>query len=110
MSLHHLHKRKRVSNKKLEPYPSPRALKRFMDRVIYLAAILGPAAMIPQIIQIYETKEVAGQSLTMWTLWLILSFLWVFYGMLHKELPIILAQGTYVVFNLIMIVFILAYA
>ncbi|MBP7847899.1 hypothetical protein KA013_01610 [Patescibacteria group bacterium] len=34
-----------------------------MDRLTYLAAVIGPFLTIPQIIQIYTTHEVAGLNI-----------------------------------------------
>lgn len=99
---HHISVRKRAT-KKLEPYPSPDAVKGFLDRVMPVVALAGPAAMLPQLFQIFETSDVSGLSLATWIIWTVLSVLWIFYGIIHKDVPIVLAQSLYIILHLIII-------
>jgi MtN3 and saliva related transmembrane protein len=93
---HHLHQRKRIY-KRLEPIPNPKALKRFLDRIMVFIATAGPIAVLPQMFDVFFTKNVTGLSLTTWTLWTLLSFVWLLYGVLHKEPPIIVSNILYIV-------------
>lgn len=99
---HHLHVRKRATER-LEPYPSREGLKALLDRVMPVAALVGPVAMLPQLFQIFETRDVSGLSLTMWLIWTVLTVLWIFYGIVHKEVPIVLAQSLYLVLHAVII-------
>ena len=94
--LHHIHLRKRVY-KLLEPYPHPRALKRLLDRMMLFISLVGPVATIPQVIQLYTTRDAAGLSLITWSTWVALSSLWFVYGLIHKEPPIWVSNAIYVV-------------
>lgn len=91
---HHLHVRKRMYEN-LEPFPHPEAAKRFLDRIMVFVAAAGPLAMLPQVFDVLFTRSVEGLSLTTWSLWTGLSVIWLFYGILHRELPIIVSNTLY---------------
>ena len=92
---HHLNVRKRVS-KKLEPYPSPDALKRLLDKSMLFIALAGPLATLPQIYQIFLTQDVKGLSALTWSVWTLLSGVWLVYGIVHRELPIVASNAIYI--------------
>lgn len=99
---HHLSVRKRIS-KKLEPFPHPDALKRYLDRLMLLVAIGGPVVLIPQVYQVLMLKDASDLSLVTWGMWQVFNFLWLTYGIVHKELPIIIANSCYIVLHTIII-------
>lgn len=76
---------------------------------MYVVAIGGPLSVLPQIIQTFETKDVSGLSLSTWALWQALTVVWLVYGIIHKEMPIVISQTIYLVFNGIIIASILVY-
>ena len=93
---HHLDLRQRAS-RTLAPYPHPDALKRGLDRVMMVVAIAGPLATLPQVYQVYATKDAIGLSPITWGLWTLLSMLWCFYGYVHKEWPIMVSNVIYII-------------
>ncbi len=86
--LHHYHIRKRI-HKKHEKYPHPDKLKRVYDKIIYLAVIAGPIMNLPQLFKIWVLKDATGVSLISWISFSIISVLWLGYGILHKDKPIL---------------------
>ena len=44
---------------------------------------------LPQLIKILDTKDASGVSLTSWIGFSIFSLVWLIYGLVHKEKPII---------------------
>jgi len=86
--MHHLHIRKRI-HKKHEPYPHPDKIKRYFDKVIYLIAFFGPLMTLPQLLQIWIYREAGGVSVISWTGFCVFSVMWLIYGFLHKEKPLI---------------------
>jgi len=86
--LHHFQIRKRT-HQKHEPYPHPDKLKRFFDKVIYFVVILGPIMNLPQLFKIWIYQNATGVSLVSWIGFTIFSIIWLIYGILHKEKPII---------------------
>lgn len=109
MSEHHLDVRRRIY-KKLEQFPSTDGLKRFFDKVMYVVAIGGPFIFLPQAIQIFMSGQVAGLSLLTWCLLVVMNVLWVFYGLLHKEIPIVASNGFNFFINLLVVAAILIHA
>lgn len=105
---HHLQVRSQVSQG-LEPFPSTDKTKRIFDYVMYGVGILAPAALIPQIFQIYSTKSGAGLSLATWILLTISNIMWVIYAVIHKDKHIMVASGLMVFFNSLVVLGVLIY-
>jgi len=85
---HHYHIRKRI-HLKHEPFPSPEKIKRVFDKLIYIFVVLSPIMNLPQLLKIWLQKDASGVSLISWTSFSFFSLVWFFYGLLHKEKPII---------------------
>lgn len=98
--LHHFHVRKRV-HRKLEKYPHPDRLKRFLDRLIYFVVFAAPFATIPQVYKIWIGQDAAGVSLIAWFSYILICLVWLVYGILHKEKPIIFANTGYIIVNIL---------
>ena len=96
--LHHFHKRKRVYELG-EPYPHPEKHKRFVDKIIYVIGVIGPVMTLPQILKIFILKDAAGVSAVSWLAYAIVSLFWIYYGILHKEKPIIITYVLWFVMN-----------
>ena len=86
---HHLNRRKRI-HQKHELYPHPEKLKNTWDKVMYCMAILVPLFTSAQIFKIWTTQSAEDVSILAWGTYLINSAMWLIYGILHKEGPIIL--------------------
>jgi MtN3 and saliva related transmembrane protein len=106
---HHLHLRKRL-HERLEPFPHPDALKRGLDKVMFFIAIAGPLATLPQVYQVFMTKDAKGLSLITWLVWTALSCLWALYGYLHKEVPILVSNIIYIVLQSAVVIAIIMYS
>ena len=96
--LHHFHVRKR-RYKKHEQYPHPNKFKRFLDKIIYLVAIVGPIMTIPQLMKIWVDKNAAGVSAVSWGAYFFISIFWVTYGIAHKDKPIIFSSSIWVILH-----------
>jgi len=108
MSLIHINKRKRF-HKDLEPYPHPIKWKRYLDKLIYVAGILGPILTIPQIFILFSTKSAEGISLISWASYLIGSIVFFFYAIVHKTKPLILIYCFWIFVHIIMVIGIILY-
>jgi uncharacterized protein with PQ loop repeat len=102
LGLHHFHLRKRIS--KGEKYPSRNKFKRFIDNSILFVSIIGPIMTIPQVVEIWYGQNAAGVSLTSWTTYLFSAIFWLSYGLIHKEKPIIIANGLMIILEIFIIV------
>ena len=94
--LHHLDKRKRI-HQKHESYPHPNKWKRLIDRIVYIAAIIGPLFGLPQVIKIWVEKSTAGVSILTWAALIPYQAVWLLYGIIHKEKPIILVNILWII-------------
>lgn len=71
---------------------------------MYGVGIVGPLVSIPQLIEIYVRHNVQGISVLSWTGYAVLSVLWLAYGIVHREKPIILTQFLWLLVNVAVIV------
>ena len=106
---HHLHLRKRIY-KLLESYPHPEALKRFLDKIMVFIAIAGPLATLPQVYQVFMTQDAKGLSAATWIIWAFLSVLWMLYGLVHKEMPIVISNLLSIILQATIIIGIFLYS
>ena len=95
---HHIHKRKQAT-KPLESYPSQRAIVRLLDKALMIIAVVGPLVTIPQIVQIFQTKDTSNLSPITWGLYTFFNLFWLAYGVIHKEKPIIITYILWFVAN-----------
>ncbi|MFH1544970.1 MAG: hypothetical protein ABIE23_02670 [archaeon] len=100
--MHHSHLRKRI-HLKHEPFPHPDKWKRRMDYLIYLVGIIGPIMAFPQAWKIWSERNASGVSLISWVSFFVFSCIWVVYGLMHKEKPIILNYSLWVIFNALVV-------
>lgn len=77
--------------------------RNFFDRFIYVIGIGGPSMTIPQIIKIWDGKNASGISLIAWFGYTIFSILWLIYGILRHEKPIIVTNITIILLNSLVI-------
>jgi MtN3 and saliva related transmembrane protein len=69
----------------------------------YVAGILTTWAFLPQVIKTIKTKDTRSISLFMYVILTIGIVLWLTYGIIQKDLPIILANGITLFSSLIIL-------
>ena len=74
-------------------------LDKKIGTIMYGLALLGPIMTLPQVIAIWQTKDVGGFSLLTWGTYLFLSVAWLLYGMYHQEKPLIVSNVLYLMTN-----------
>ena len=84
LPLKHIHK------KKLQRLPKKYDYS-LLDRLMYLIAFAGPIMTIPQIYDIWITKNSTVNEIT-WGSYLAGGIIWLIYGIVHKEKPIIFSN------------------
>ena len=107
--MRHLHMRKR-SQTASAPYPHAERYKKFLDYLMYTAAVLAPLVILPQVAQIFSLKNAAGLSLITWTLMTAGNLMWALYGFVHKERLILFANLFTALLNSLVILGIVLYA
>lgn len=84
-------------------------MRGFETIIGFTAGILTSISMIPQLIKVLWKKQVADLSWLMICVLLAGVSLWVYYGILKNEWPIILSNGLSVIINLILLICVFCY-
>lgn len=105
---HHLSIRKRIY-KNLESFPHEESFKRRLDKAMYIIGLIGPIALLPQVLTVFATQNVSSLSISTWLVLGIINVMWCLYGWLHKEYAIFLANGSTAVLNFAIVAAILLY-
>lgn len=69
-----------------------------------LAGALTTIAFLPQVMRIFKTKHTKDLSLITFSIFTIGVFLWFVYGLLLKEIPIIVANGITFILSTVIVV------
>lgn len=62
------------------------------EKIIYFGAFVGPLMTLPQVTKIWTEQKATGVSLITWAGYFCGAVLWLIYGALHKEKPIIVSN------------------
>jgi uncharacterized protein with PQ loop repeat len=73
-------------------YSSKKKRMAFLDDMGYVAVLLGIVMTVPQILTIWVEHKVEGVSVVTWASYCVLTVFWIYYGVIHKEKPIILGN------------------
>jgi uncharacterized protein with PQ loop repeat len=94
--MHHtaLHHKLRIKKKK----------NSFIDKLIFVLAFVSPLSVIPQIVRIYTTRQAQEISFITWIAFAVLPLPWIWYGIVHRQKPIIVNNVLWVFFATIVIV------
>jgi len=94
---------------KHEPYPHPNKWKRLIDKAIYVAGVFGPLMTAPQLFRIWYHKSAVDVSVLTWSGYLIAAIIWLIYGILHKNKPIIITYALWVLLETLVVIGTLVY-
>jgi MtN3 and saliva related transmembrane protein len=103
LARHHQHVRKRLY-KNLEIYPQENKLKHVLDILVYFASLFGIVMTFPQLWIIWVEKNAAGISVLSWSAYTLTALIWMMYGIVHKEKPIIYANICAAILNILIVV------
>ena len=106
---HHFVKRQQKIKHRVKQKIKPNSRIKLIDKLIMFIAPLGPLTHIPQIMKIYIEKNAAGVSLVSWIAFTILIIPWFFYGVVHRQKPIVLSSTLLFLFDLSIVIGILLY-
>lgn len=100
----HLRQRARRPHSVRHAYPSSNRFIRTIDSVMYIVGIIGPLVSIPQLIEVYGRHNVTGISVSTWIGYTVLTALWLLYGLVHHEKPIITTQILWLIVNVAIVI------
>jgi len=101
--IHHQNRRKRI-HLKHEKYPHPNTLKNFVDKLIYLVCIFVPFMTLVQLLKIYLEKNASGISWVAYTGYFTANLVWLLYGIVHKEKPIMIMYTLLAILNITIVI------
>ena len=81
-----------------------------LEKLVLAVAIVEPLSTVPQIIEIYQSKNAEAISLLSWLLFMGTSLIWLAYGIKIKNLPLIASSIMWVLTELILVVGIVIYS
>jgi len=90
---HHKQLHKKHKQKKREP----------IDTLVYFAVIFGPLMTLPQVYSIWINQH-NDVSVISWVSYLIVAVIWLFYGIKHREKPIILVQLLWIALDILIVI------
>jgi uncharacterized protein with PQ loop repeat len=70
-----------------------------VDRLVYLAAIVEPLFSLPQAYQIYHNRAAVSVSILSWIGFEVMTLIWLWYGIVHKEKMILVYQGLFFIID-----------
>ncbi len=70
-----------------------RAIMPSIETIGYLAAAVTTGSFVPQVWHTFRTRDVRGVSLTMYSVFLLGTCLWLGYGLLVAAWPVVVANG-----------------
>lgn len=73
---------------------SPSATRRHINALMTIVGLIASVSSIPQIIQIWETRTVAGISLITQIIAFVAVVAWFFYGLYIKNKPLAITSGV----------------
>ena len=68
-----------------------------VDRLMWIAGIIGPLSALPQLYTIYSTRSADDLSLLSWAFFLVLCVIYLCYAIIHNINPVIIAQFLWIV-------------
>lgn len=108
LGLHHAHVGKRL--KQGQQYPANDRWVRFVDQAIYVGAFVGPIFTLPQVLAVWGARSAAGVSIITWAAYTVAAMGWLYYGILHKDKPIIVSNALWIVMDLLIVIGALIYS
>ena len=106
--MHHLSKRRRF-HKDLEEYPHPDPFKRLLDKVVNVVTVIAIILSVPQIIQVWASRQVSNLNLLTWGFYVIGNIVWLVYGFAHKDRAVIISSIGWFFVNALIALAILVY-
>ncbi|MET0979965.1 MAG: PQ-loop domain-containing transporter [Candidatus Saccharimonadales bacterium] len=80
-----------------------------IDTLVNIAAVIHPLSALPQVYTIYVSQNVAGVSLWTWLGFMVIGFIFLAYGLVHRLKPIIVTQILWFVVDALVIIGVLLY-
>ncbi len=107
--MHYLGLRHKNERSRLNKKDKDTSYIKFLDKLTFVAGVVGPFTVLPQIYSIFTSHSAKGVSLATWALIFIVTFPWILYGVAHKDKSIIVSFTLWEVVNLAVVVGVVIY-
>ena len=107
--MHYLGLRHKSEHQHVLDKPKKTSYLVFLDKLTFVAGVIGPFTVLPQIYSIFSTKSAQGVSFVTWLLIFIVTFPWILYGVAHKDKSIIVSFILWEVVNMTVVIGVLMY-
>ncbi|HUD44754.1 MAG TPA: SemiSWEET family transporter [Patescibacteria group bacterium] len=84
--------------------------RHIFDEFIYPVSLIAPIMTIPQLLSIWLQKSTQGISILTWSAYALVSLLWIIYGVIHKEKPIIVSNFLLFILDTSIVIGVLLYS
>src|ERR1035437_7429551 len=74
-----------------------------IDRLVWLAVVIGPLLTLPQVYSIWVENE-KGVSVISWAAYLLASMIWLVYGIKHNDKPMLIVEAIWIVLDVLIII------
>ena len=81
----------------------------WIDKYIYLVAMISIVMTLPQIYDIWVLHKVVGVSIISWATYGLMAVLWTVYGLGHKEKVIIFSNITWIFLDFMIVIGVLIF-
>lgn len=75
-----------------------------VDRLTLIAAILEPLFTLPQVVKVFRFHDASSVSVLTWLGFDLLSLVWLWYGVIHRERVILVYQGLFFLFQSLVVI------
>src|SRR5688572_25446468 len=95
LPLRHIHNRKYGKN-----HSHGKKLKYgWIDYLVILISIVGPVFALPQLLLVWGNQNAEGLSIVTWGSYTVFSLIWLVYGYIHHEKPILFSNIVWAFVN-----------
>lgn len=74
-----------------------------LNKAVLLVSIAGPLSIVPQIIDIWVNKNVSGVSTFSWIAFIAFGFVWIGYGIIHRDKYMIFSNVFWIILEIFLI-------
>jgi uncharacterized protein with PQ loop repeat len=77
---------------------------KFIDRLVYVAAIVEPLCSLPQAYAVWSTRSAGSVSILSWLGFVVMGAIWVWYAIVNREKIVLIYQGMFFIVDSVVLV------
>ncbi|HEX5456138.1 MAG TPA: PQ-loop domain-containing transporter [Candidatus Saccharimonadales bacterium] len=83
--------------------------KSTIDKAMTIVAVIHPLSALPQVVEIFSTRNASGVSLVTWVLFMLIGVIFMLYALIHNIKPMILNQIIWFIMDFLVVIGVLMY-